>query len=113
MSERGFSFGNLGQICGYNRLSHPFVVINLHLFGPSTPLAAMSVSQETQKFATRAQGFFKKAVEACMEGKLSKLQQLVLEFVRDNPNCSVEEILTDFNSEGRKIIHLACSSNSS
>lgn len=66
----------------------------------------MSTSEE-QQFATRAKAFFTEAAKICMEGTVENLQTLVNQFLGNNPKASINEIFNDFNTEGRKLIHLA------
>ena len=58
----------------------------------------------------KAQDFFGKAIEYCMHNELSKLQNIVASFLKDNTQHSISEIFESFQSEGKTFLHISASS---
>ena len=62
------------------------------------------------KAAQDAQAFFKSAVEHAMTGKAAQLEGALGEFLRQSPGLSAQDVLLDFQSEGRTLLHIAAAS---
>lgn len=65
------------------------------------------------KEARAAQEIFRGAIQFTMEGKVDKLDALILEFLKSNQGVSAQDMITDFQSEGRTLLHIATSSGHS
>eukprot|EP01033_Poteriospumella_lacustris_P005383 gene5383-3833_t len=66
--------------------------------------------QEEYKLARSMQEIFRTAVQACMEGNVSKLQDTVKSFIEGHPDSSPRDVIVGFHSEGKTLLHVACSS---
>ena len=60
--------------------------------------------------AQQAKRFFSIAISMCMENKLAELESHIDSYLESHPNTSAHELFEGFQSEGRTLIHLACSS---
>lgn len=59
----------------------------------------------------RAQDFFRKSIELCMDGNLKELKKSTEEYLESNINViNSRDILTSFKSEGKSLLHIAASS---
>ena len=57
-----------------------------------------------------AKAFYKDAVASIMEGDVAELKKLVSSFLDNTDGVTMEDILEQFHSEGKTILHLAASS---
>ena len=75
-------------------------------------MAALADSQRERdyKAAQEAQAFYRGAIQSAMEGAADRLESLLVEFVKKNPGVSAQEVITDFQAEGRTLLHIASAS---
>lgn len=69
-----------------------------------------SFSHTEFKAAEAAKAFYKDAVASIMEGDVAELKKLVSSFLDNTDGVTMEDILEQFHSEGKTILHLAASS---
>jgi ankyrin repeat protein len=62
------------------------------------------------KEAKIAQTFFKELIQSCMDGDESKFTASMSDYISKNSNVSLEDVVTEFQSEGKTILHIASSS---
>lgn len=72
----------------------------------------MSQSQKQQEYrlARQMQDLFRDAVKSVMDGNLTELEAVVQRFLESHHGSSVEEMIRDFHSEGKTLLHIAASS---
>lgn len=73
-------------------------------------MSAMVGSRDKErdyKVAQEAQNFFRGAIQCSMDGSADKLETLLGEFLSKNPGVSAQDVITDFQSEGRTLVHIA------
>jgi ankyrin repeat protein len=58
----------------------------------------------------KAQEFFGKAIEYCMNNDILKLQNLVTTFLKEHSQYSISDVFESFQSEGRTFLHISASS---
>ena len=58
----------------------------------------------------RAKAFFSTLIQACMDGDEEKVKKDLSEYVKKNPHTTTEDVLREFQSEGKTIFHVAASS---
>lgn len=59
--------------------------------------------------AKTAQNFFRDAVDYCLKGKLPELKKLINDYLVKNNTITSEDVLIDFKSEGKTLLHVAAS----
>jgi ankyrin repeat protein len=57
--------------------------------------------------AKTAQNFFREAVDFSLTGKLTELKKLINDYLRKDCNITAQELLVDFKSEGKTLVHVA------
>ena len=70
----------------------------------------MSTDASNYAEAKTAQTWFREAIDVCMKGQVDALQSHVEKYLHSNPKISAQDLLTDFKSEGKTLIHVAASS---
>jgi ankyrin repeat protein len=70
----------------------------------------MSTDAERYQIAKEQQDVFRDAIKSCMEGNISDLNKLLVDFLAKNPTYNEDEFFTGFQSEGRTLLHIAASS---
>ena len=68
------------------------------------------VNDKHYKNMQEAQTFFKNAIEACMGGKIDELTDMFTKYIEKYNHLTILDIVTDFQSEGKNLIHIAASS---
>ena len=68
------------------------------------------MSKAEEQEMRRAQAWFAEAVKLTMEGKSADLSRKIDEYLASNSRITVQDIITEFKSEGKTLIHLAASS---
>ena len=68
------------------------------------------MSKAEEQEMRRAQAWFAEAVKLTMEGKSADLSQKIDEYLAKNNRITGQDIITEFKSEGKTLIHLAASS---
>ena len=71
----------------------------------------MSVTTDDRNYAEAktAQNFFRAAVDFCLKGNLSELTKLINEYLAKNSRVNSQDLLLDFKSEGKTLLHVAAS----
>ena len=70
----------------------------------------MSTDASDYAEAKTAQSWFREAIDVCMKGQVDALQSHIEKYLDSNPKISAQDLLTDFKSEGKTLIHVAASS---
>jgi len=68
------------------------------------------MSKQEEQEMRRAQAWFAEAVKLTMNGKSAELSRKIEEYVRTNGRITAQDIISEFKSEGKTLIHLAASS---
>jgi ankyrin repeat protein len=66
--------------------------------------------EEEFKLARKMQDLFRDAIKALMEGSIPDLEATTQRFLSSHEGCSVEDMVIDFHSEGKTLLHVAASS---
>lgn len=66
--------------------------------------------EEEFRLARLMQDMFRNAVKCCMEGDINGLNKAMESFLKEHEDGSVEEMICEFHSEGKTLIHVAASS---
>lgn len=74
----------------------------------------MSVSSihdnEQYKVMKESQDFFRDIIEAVMNNKLIEVQSKLNAYLKSHPNITINDIIQEFQSEGKTLLHIASSS---
>lgn len=73
-------------------------------------MSKFSTDDGKYKEAKKNQDYFKECIEACMSNQLPKLKQLIEKYLAENPAINAQMLITGFQSEGKNLLHIACSS---
>lgn len=60
--------------------------------------------------AKSAQGFFKELIESVMAGKTDEFRDSLYRYLETRPHINAEDVIREFQSEGKTVLHLASSS---
>ena len=60
--------------------------------------------------AKSAQGFFKELIESVMAGQTAEFRSALSQYLEKHPHIDAEDVIKEFQSEGKTILHLASSS---
>ena len=71
----------------------------------------MSISTDDRDYAAAktAQNFFRDAVDYCLKGSLAELTKLIQDYLITNSKVNSQDLLLDFKSEGKTLLHVAAS----
>lgn len=71
----------------------------------------MSITNDDRNYAEAktAQNFFRDAVDFCLKGNLNELTLLIDEYLRKNSRVNSQDLVLDFKSEGKTLLHVAAS----
>lgn len=71
----------------------------------------MSITTNDRNYAEAkiAQNFFRDAVDFSLKGNVTELRTLVTEYLAKNTRVTSEDLLVDFKSEGKTLLHVAAS----
>ena len=61
--------------------------------------------------ARSAQKFFGDAIKACFSGDVDGLTSLLDKYLADHPEVTADDVFQNFETEGKTLFHLACSSS--
>ena len=70
----------------------------------------MSKIPSSYDVAESSKRFFEAAVKSCVEGKVDALNLLVVDYLKQNPQISAQELFQEFRSEGKTLLHVAAAS---
>ena len=76
-------------------------------------MSSFSTNDGDYREAKSAQAWFRSAIEHCMKGDEDKLRAHVDAYVRAHTHVTAHDLLTDFKSEGKTLVHVAASSGHS
>lgn len=71
----------------------------------------MSITTDDRNYAAAkvAQNFFRDAVDFCLKGNLADLSALIDDYLIKNIKVNSQDLLLDFKSEGKTLLHVASS----
>lgn len=67
------------------------------------------MSEENYKFMKENQSFFKEAIDLIIKGNKTALIRLIEDYVNTHTQISTKDIIEEFQSEGRTLLHIAAS----
>ena len=70
---------------------------------------SITTNDKNYKEAKTAQNFFRDAVDFSLKGNVTELRILVTEYLAKNTLVSSQDLLSDFKSEGKTLLHVAAS----
>lgn len=70
-------------------------------------------NDKNYKTMQESRDFFRNAIEACMSGRVDDLSRMISDYLSKHPTINAYDILTDFQSEGKNLIHIAAGSSNS
>ena len=73
-------------------------------------MSSFSTDDGDYREAKSAQAWFRSAIDFCMKGDEDKLRAHVEAYLRGNKHVRAHDLLTDFKSEGKTLVHVAASS---
>ena len=69
----------------------------------------MSISTDDRNYAEAktAQNFFRDAVDFSLKGNKIELEKLIDDYLKKNCKVNSQDLLLDFKSEGKTLLHVA------